>query len=117
MTYQTWLTGEECVEGKKRTMIVLIDSPGCLSEHGETLEHTTGALSVFAYESRTRAGKPLIPSSLPPASLQDLPSLTAQTAHREEPLFGRKNNWSTVVLRHLYQTSILTKPEHCARVF
>lgn len=110
MNYQTpnW----DCVEEKAKSNNVL-NSPGPPSEHGETLERRTGVLSVFAYESRTRAGKPLIPSSLPPASLQDLPSLTAQTGHREEPLFGRKNNWSTVVLRHLYQTSILT--QHCVQ--
>lgn len=55
-------------------LLAVIDSPG--SEHSE---RTTGVLSVFAYESRTRAGKPVIPSSLPPpAPLQDLPSLTAQ---------------------------------------
>lgn len=81
-------------------LLAVIDSPG--SEHSE---RTTGVLSVFAYESRTRAGKPVIPSSLPPpAPLQDLPSLTAQ---RGASVGGGgeegRNNWSTVVLRRLTQ--------------
>lgn len=82
-------------------LLAVIDSPG--SEHSE---RTTGVLSVFAYESRTRAGKPVIPSSLPPpAPLQDLPSLTAQRGASVGGGGGEegRNNWSTVVLRRLTQ--------------
>lgn len=86
-------------------LLAVIDSPG--SEHSE---RTTGVLSVFAYESRTRAGKPVIPSSLPPpAPLQDLPSLTAQRGasvggggrRREEQLEHSCPETSNA--RHLYQ--------------
>lgn len=61
---------------------------------------------VFAYEGRRRSGKPLIPSSLPPASLQDLPSLTAQTGCREEPLFGAQLSWEIQHSLNTVQESI-----------
>lgn len=57
---------------------------------------------VSLWEQGRGRKSPLIPSSLPPASLQVLPPLTAQADRREEPLFGAKNNWSTVVWRHLH---------------
>ena len=82
--------------------LAVIDSPG--SEHSE---RTTGVLSVFAYESRTRAGKPVIPSSLPP-SLPPGSAFTYSTewsvcrgGRREEQLEHSCPETSNA--RHLYQ--------------
>lgn len=79
------LAGEECVEKK---LLVTNRLPWV----SVWTNYWTHNWHVFAYEGRRRSGKPLIPSSLPPASLQDLPSLTAQTGCREEPLFGAERS-------------------------